>query len=303
MSGASTGATTPVTAPRPPREGGAALMIAGGLLLGTIGIFVEEAGQSPGVTVWCRCLFGLLALLAWGAWRGQLGELRALRGRALAAVAGAGVLMVANWAFFFAAIPRCSIAVSTVVFHLQPFWLMAMGAWWLHERVTRTQWAAAAVALAGLADRPAGSWQLGSGYVQGLLLSLAGSLCYAGAGLVAKVEGARTGSYPLAAGQAAVGAVLLAPWALLHGLPAPGATATWAWLVGLGVLHTGLAYVILYAGMARLATGQIAVLQFVYPATAVVVDWLVYSRPLSPLQGLGVGLIGAALWSLRRMGR
>ena len=41
------------------------LMIAGGVLLGTIGVFVEEAGQHPLVTVWFRCAFGALALVAW----------------------------------------------------------------------------------------------------------------------------------------------------------------------------------------------------------------------------------------------
>lgn len=41
--------------------------------------------------------------------------------------------------------------MSTVLFHAQPFWLMAAGAWWLRERVTRQQWDAAGVALAGLA--------------------------------------------------------------------------------------------------------------------------------------------------------
>jgi drug/metabolite transporter (DMT)-like permease len=295
----------PADAARRARDG-QSLMVAAGLLLGTIGIFVEEAGQDPATTVWFRCVFGLAALLAWGAARGRLGEIARLRGRSLAAVVGAGVLMVVNWALFFAAIPRCSIAVSTVVFHVQPFWLMAMGAWWLRERVTRAQWGAAAIALAGLAlasglaDHDAAWWSQRSGYATGLLMCLAGSLSYAGAGLIAKCEGERLGSFALSAGQCAVGACALAPWALWQGLPAFG--TPWAWLAGLGVLHTGLAYVLLYAGMARLPTGRIAVLQFVYPATAVMVDWLVYGRALSALQMLGVGLIGVALWTLRRMG-
>jgi drug/metabolite transporter (DMT)-like permease len=298
-------APVPADPARRTREG-QALMIGAGLLLGTIGIFVEEAGQDPATTVWFRCVFGLAALLAWGAARGRLGELAGLRGRALAAVVGAGVFMVINWALFFAAIPRCSIAVSTVVFHVQPFWLMAMGAWWLRERVTRVQWAAAAVALvglalaSGLADHDAAWWSQRSGYATGLLMCLLGSLSYAGAGLIAKCEGERVGSFALSAGQCAVGALVLAAWPLLHGLPAFG--APWAWLAGLGVIHTGLAYVVLYAGMAHLGTGRIAVLQFVYPATAVMVDWLVYGRALSPLQMAGVGLIGAALWTLRRIG-
>ncbi|TXD79149.1 EamA family transporter, partial [Mitsuaria sp. TWR114] len=46
---------------------GQLLMIGGGLLLGTIGVFVEEAAQDPATTVWFRCVFGLAALLLWGA--------------------------------------------------------------------------------------------------------------------------------------------------------------------------------------------------------------------------------------------
>ena len=281
-------------------------MVAGGLLLGTIGVFVEEAGQDPATTVWFRCAFGLVALLAWGAATGRLREFTGLRGRELAAVTGAGVLMIASWGLFFAAIPLCSIAVSTVVFHLQPFWLLAMGAWFLRERVTRGQWMATGAALVGLvlasgvADHDAAWWAERSGYVFGLALGLAGSVLYAGASLIGKTESERVGPFALSAGQCAVGTLALAAWPLTHGLPEGG--MAWAWLSGLGVLHTGLAYVVLYAGMARLATARVAVLQFVYPATAVLVDWAVYGRTLSPPQMAGVGLIAAALWTLRRPG-
>ena len=290
---------------------GQVLMVGGGLLLGTIGVFVEEAAQDPATTVWFRCAFGLAALLLWGAARGRLGELFRLRGRPLAAVIAVGALTVLNWGLFFAAIPRCSIAVSTVVFHLQPFWLMAMGAFWLRERVDRAQWLATAVALCGLAlttgvaDDAFGATAGGRatelpGYASGVLMCLLGSLSYAAASFIAKIEADRAGSFALSAGQCVVGVLVLLPWPLMHGWPAFG--AAWGWLAGLGVLHTGLAYVVLYAGMARLGTGRIAVLQFVYPGTAVLVDWLVYGRALGPAQLAGVGLIGAALWTLRRRG-
>jgi drug/metabolite transporter (DMT)-like permease len=278
--------------------------VGAGVLLGTIGIFVEQAGQDAATTVWFRCVFGLAALLAWGAVTGRLHELTGLRRRGLAAVAGAGVLMIGSWGLFFASLPLSSIAVSTVVFHVQPFWLLAMGSLLLRERVTRAQWAAAAVALAGLAlasglaDHDTAWWAGRSGHAAGIALSLAGSLLYAGAALIAKCEGERVGSFALAAGPCAVGALALSAWTVLHGLPAWG--TAWAWLAGIGVLHTGLAYVLLYAGMARLATGRIALLQFVYPATAVLVDWAVYGHALSPLQIVGVVLIGAALWTVRR---
>ena len=48
------------------------LMVAGGALLGTIGVFVQEAGQHPLMTVWSRCAFGALSLFLWSAAAGKL---------------------------------------------------------------------------------------------------------------------------------------------------------------------------------------------------------------------------------------
>lgn len=291
--------TAPAAVPVPPRAGGAALMVGGGVLLGTIGVFLERSGQDPLTAVWFRCAFGALALSLWmiAARRGR--ELR-LAPRALLAAAAAGVLMIANWALFFAAIERTSIAVATVVFHVQPFWVMALGAVFLREPVGRRQWAAAAVALCGLAL--ASGLALGdlaaldARFVAGLLMCLGGSLSYAVVTLIAR----SVSPLALAWWQCAVGTLLLAWWPLVQGLPAVG--PAWAWLAGLGVVHTGLAYVVLYAGMARLAAGRIALLQFVYPATAVLVDAIVYGRVLRVEQFAGVVLMAVALAAAGRAG-
>lgn len=298
-------ATSPLPAPARERDG-QWLLIAGGVLLGTIGVFVEEAGQHPLVTVWFRCAFGVLALLAWCLATGRGRELL-LSGKARWVACATGVLMVMNWAMFFAAIPRTSIGVATVVFHIQPIWVIVIGALFLREAISRTQWLATLAALGGLvlttglldgAAATGASTQASSGsYLAGVLLCLGGSLCYAGVTLLANTQKAIS-PYAMAMWQCLVGTVALAwaPWVL--GWPPLG--AAWGWLLGLGVLHTGLAYVVLFAGMARLGLGRIAVLQFVYPLTAVLVDWAVYGRTLSPIQLAGVGLMAAALWSLRR---
>jgi len=283
---------------------GVALMIGGGVLLGTLGVFVEEAGQHPLTAVWFRCAFGALALLAWGAASGRLRELRLDR-RGIATVAACGALVVFNWTLFFAAIERTSIGVATVVVHAQPLWLLALAAWWLHERVTRAQCIAAVVALGGLALASglyapgAAARPLDGAYAIGVAMCLAGSLSYAAVTLIAKCARG-VSSYALAFWQCAIGALLLAWWPFAHGWPAQG--AAWCWLAGLGVLHTGLAYVLLYAGMARLPASRVALLQFVYPAVAVLVDWAVYGRALQPLQWLGVLVMGAALTAARRPG-
>jgi drug/metabolite transporter (DMT)-like permease len=281
------------------------LLVTGGILLGTLGVFVEEAGQHPLVTVWFRCVFGGLALLAWGASTGRLKELR-LRGRAWRIAIASGALMIVNWALFFAAIPRTSIGVATVVFHIQPLWVMLLGAWLLRENVAPGQWAATLVALCGLAlttgllSDTAWLHSTGKGYLIGLAMCIGGSLSYAAVTLIAKSAKTTTGtsSFALAWWQCMVGVVLLAWVPLVYGWPQQ--PQAWAWLAGLGVIHTGLAYAILFAGMARLAVGKIAVLQFVYPLAAVVVDRLVYGRALSPLQIAGMLLMAAALWAIHR---
>lgn len=294
-------ATTLAPAPTAFRDErqGQALMLAGGLLLGTLGVFLQEAGQDPLMAVWFRCAFGGLALLAWGLISARLGELRLARRGLLAAVA-AGLLMLLNWGLFFAAIERTSIAVATVVFHVQPLLVMAFGVLFLREPFSRRQGAAVLLALLGLALATGLMDQLQAldrAYVWGLLMCLGGSLSYAAVTLIAKsVRG--VSSFALAWWQCAVGSLVLLAWPLSQGWPGWG--AAWGWLAGLGLIHTGLAYVLLYAGINRLPAGRIAVLQFVYPATAVLVDWAVYGRALSPLQLLGVAMMAAAIASLKR---
>jgi drug/metabolite transporter (DMT)-like permease len=277
-------------------------MVASGLLLGTLGVFLEEAGQHPLTAVWFRCTFGWLALSVAlglsGRWRDAL-----LSPRALVAVVAGGLLMLANWGLFFSAIQRTSIAVATVVFHVQPFIVMGLAAWWWREPVRRVQWLAATVALGGLALASGlggvTAGEVAGTYRAGLLMCLGGAFSYACVVLLAKVASAQ-GSSALAIAwwHCAVGTLALAAWPLQHGLPAPG--PAWAWLAGLGVLHTGLAYVLLYAGMARLGAGQVALLQFVYPVTAVAMDAAVYGRLLTPLQACGLVLMVGALWVAMR---
>jgi len=277
------------------------LVVAGGALLGTAGVFIEEANQHPLMTVWFRCAFGALTLWLWGLCSGKTSELR-LQARGYAVAVATGFLMVLNWGLFFAAIPLTSISVATVAFHIQPIWVMLFGALFLREPVSRLHGLATLAALCGLAlstglfDGPEGL-NLDSGYLAGLWMCVGGSLSYAAVTIIAKTE-QRVSPYALAWWQCFVGTLLLAWVPVAQGLP--DRLDTWGWLVSLGVLHTGLAYALLFAGMVRLALGRIALLQFVYPLTAVLVDWVVYGKVLQPLQLVGVAVMALSLWTLRK---
>lgn len=285
----------------PQHRSGTTFMVAGGLLLGTLGIFLEQAGQHPLTAVFFRCVFGAAALAAFALLARRAHELRpSARGLAVAGLTG--LLMTAMWASFFAAIQWTSIALATVTFHLQPLWLMLAGAWLFGERLGGPRLLALAAALVGLmlatgllqSDWPADQPHFGAG----LALAVFGSVCYAAVSLIAQQQRVAS-ALALTFWQCSAGALLLAWWPFAHGLPATlgqWPLAVWAWLAGLGVLHTGLAYVLMYAGMQRLPAGRIALLQFVYPISAIVLDAVVYARVLSAAQWAGVVLMGAALW-------
>ena len=274
------------------------MLAGGGLLMGTIGVFVEEARLGALTLVFFRCFFGMLALAAYCAYKGWLTPRQFTR-RTLALALISGVLMVTQWVAFFDAIHRTSIAVSTVVFHVQPFWVVLMGAALFHDRLGADRLGGIGIAFVGLvlasgvlaeshiADR--------TSYMIGIAESLGGSVLYASVTLIAKsLRDFRP--HLLTLTQCAVGAVCLpliapffAPLQLAH-----ISAVQWGWLVGMGVLHTGLSYVLIYGALPMLTTPVIAVLLFVYPLTAIAVDAIVYGRALSVPQLAGMALIVAA---------
>lgn len=293
---------------------GIAYMVGGGILLGTLGVPLEEAGQHSIAAVWFRCLFGGIALSIVLAVSGRLAELK-LGGRSLIVVIVVSLLMLFMWWLFFEAILRTSIALATLIFHLQPFIVMALGAWWLGDKVSPLQWAAVGVAVIGLAlVSDAASALVGIKHLEydewiGLMMCLGGAFCYALVVVLTKfvqTSGATTSNgdrvpamsppspLVLVWWQCAIGTLLFSWWPIQYGLPA--APAAWAWLLALGVLNTGLAYSLLYAGISKLSSGRIALLQFAYPLTAVIVDGTVYGRVLDNLQIFGFVLMAVSLF-------
>ncbi|MCX8572125.1 DMT family transporter [Aminobacter sp. MET-1] len=266
-------------------------------IAGTVGAFVTEAGVDPVTTVFWRCLFGSLFLGAWCFLRGYLPD-NSLSWSRLARAALCGVCMVFSWTAFFAGFAKTSIAVMTIVYHIQPFFVVLIGVLFLKERITADQiaWMAAAffgvVLASGLvvSDNPVTTtWMIG------IAMALGGAFLYAVVTILAKGLGEQRPEITVLC-QTVVGVVMLAPFANFAGDIAP---ASWGWLVGIGVLHTGIAYVMMFSSYPRLSTPVIGVLTFVYPVVAIIIDWAIYDHPIGIAQGLGMVLIAVATLGVR----
>ncbi|MEG1039760.1 MAG: DMT family transporter [Pseudomonas sp.] len=265
-------------------------MVAAMLISGTIGWFVLVSGQPVLDVVFWRCVFGagtlLLICLAMGFLKPGIITLTTF---ALAVFSG--VAIVGNWVLLFASYSRASIAIGTAVYNVQPFMLVGLAALFLGEKITVQKLFWLALSFAGmLAIVSAHGSHNGSGtdYLLGIALALGAAFLYAVAALIIKrLSG--TPPHLIALIQVCTGILLLAPWANTSGLPSDASSL--ASLVTLGIIHTGVMYVLLYGAIQKLPTALTGALSFIYPIAAIVVDWVAFGHRLEPLQWLGVAAI------------
>lgn len=266
-------------------------------IAGTVGAFVTESGQHPVTVVFWRCVFGSLFLAAWCLLRGYLPD-RTLSPSRLALATLGGVCMVLSWTAFFAGFAMTSIATTTIVYHVQPFFVVLIGVVFLKERVSLDQllWMLGAfVGVALASGLVVAHGHANAKWALGIALTLGAALLYAVATILAKGLGQQRAEITVLC-QTLVGVVLLAPFADI-GHPIP--PASWGWLAGIGVLHTGIAYVLMNSAFPRLTTPVIGILTFIYPVVAIVIDWALYGHPLGPAQAAGMALIALATLGVR----
>ena len=204
-----------------------------------------------------------------------------------------------NWLLLFNAYHYSSIGIATVVYHTQPFWLLLLGRLLLGEALTARKLAAVAVAFAGmlLIVQPG---QGGGGALLGILLALGAAMLYAVVTLISKQLPKTLAPTHIASVQTLTGVLLL--WPLLDNASLWVAGSHWGYLATLGLVHTTLMYIIMYAAFRQLPTHWIGLLGFSYPVVALLVDYLAYGRLLDGWQLLGVLLIIAAnVWGLQRV--
>ncbi|MFP3543114.1 DMT family transporter [Rhizobium sp. SIMBA_035] len=269
---------------------GSAEMTAAMLISGSIGWFVIMSGQPVGNVVFWRCLFGAISLLVICAVLGLLNP-RLLSLKSFGIAVFGGIAIVLNWLMLFASYSHASISIATTVYNTQPFMLLALGAAFLGEKITGTKLSWLGLAFAGMltiVEAKPDSGAINGSYGMGIALALGAAFFYALAALAAKwLKG--TPPHLIALIQVSTGIIMLAPFADFSAMPT--AAGTWSLLVTIGVVHTGLMYVLLYGAIQKLPTHLTGALSFIYPIAAIAVDRIAFGHALQPLQVVGAAII------------
>lgn len=274
------------------------------LISGTIGITLLWTGQKLTDVIFFRCLLGAMVIggICWA--RGLFAQIPLTRVFWVATLIG-GIALCVNWLLLFSAYGKTSIGIATTVYNTQPFMLVLICAVVFKERITRQIAFWLVVSFVGLCCISASKIDSSAtydNYLLGILQALGAAFLYAIISVCAKYLKAYSATL-IAFFQLLLGTVVFLPltdfshlWQTLN-LQSASAMMT------LGIVHTGVMYILLYGAIQKLPAYQVASLSFLYPAVALLIDFAVLDVRLAWVQIVGILLIlaGAAGNNLRGM--
>lgn len=266
-------------------------MVSAMVLAGSIGIFVVESGEPALTVVFYRCLIGGIALLIYCLFANR-SDFAQLTLRNILLMSLSGLTMTANWVLFFMAYSHASISMVTTVYHVYPFVLLFASAMVFREKINSSSVGWALCAFLGVAFVALGNGKGATMSVAGLGLTMTAMIFYAATLLITKHLSNVPASL-LSLVQLLIGTVVLLPLTGVAGLRVP--SEAWGLLLTIGVVHTGLLYVLLYGAVQSLETNRLAILSFLYPLTALIFDVVAYGVRPDGIQITGLALITFAV--------
>ncbi len=268
------------------------------VLYGTIGMLLHYITLPSEVVVLCRGVIGTGTILMVMLARRRPPRWRTIRPH-LPILAVSGACLGLNWIFLFAAYRATTVAVASLCNYMAPVLVIAVSPAVFGERLTRRKAGCILAAFAGIVLVSGVLESTGEVRLGGMALGLLAALCFVGIILCNKKC---TGIDPLekTVCQLAVSACVVLPYVLWM---ERGTALTWGLrsivlVLVLGVVHTGVAYILYFGAMARIPVESVALLGYLEPVVSVVTSALILREPITALGVLGAVLIlGAAAYS------
>ena len=264
---------------------------------GTIGIFVRYIPLPSSIIALVRgvlATFFLLAVMACG----KRWPDKAAITRNLALLLISGVLIGFNWILLFEAYNYTSVAVATLCYYLAPVFVIIASPFVLCEKLTARKTLCVIAALVGMV--------LVSGVIQNYVrgcntedLNLTGVLLGIGAGalyatiILINKKLKDISSYDTTVMQLAAASIVLVPYCLLTvnmGVLEITPVSV-ALLLIVGIVHTGIAYVLYFGSIKELPAQTVAIFSYIDPILAVLLSALLLKENMDMLSILGAVMI------------
>ena len=283
------------------------MMVSSMLIFGTIGIFRKLIPVSSAFLALSRGILGCAFLLAFMKLKRKTATVRVkLPVRTAAALAVSGAVMGFNWILLFEAYHHTTVAVATLCYYMQPTIVMLLSPLIFQEKLTLKKGLCAAAAIAGmvLVSGVIGGEGAETGNLTGILFGLGAAVLYAAVVIMnKKISGIDT--YQKTTIQLFSAGIVMIPYMLLAGeyFSMQFDVTTVMLLLIVGLVHTGIAYVLYFGSMDGLKAQSVAILSYIDPVSALLFSAVFLREPLNAVGIIGaVMIIGSAVISETRTG-
>ena len=268
------------------------------LIFGTNGYFAAHIGLTGSQVVLLRTLIGgtmlTLLVLAQGGF-----DREAVRSEWKWLILG-GAALGANWVALFEAYRLLNVSLATLIYYVGPMLVLLLSPMLFREQLTGRKIAAICLVAVGLICI-SGSIAFGGLSAAGLVTAIVSALFYSSL-IIFNKRIVRTSGMQTAAIELDVAFVVVLIYVLLTvGLPHPEKAAL-PYILVIGLVNTGLAYLLYFSGLQKLPGQSVALISYVDPVSALLFSALLLHETMTPVQLIGAVLIigGAMFGELRK---
>lgn len=262
-------------------------------VFGTIGVFVKNINLPSLDIAFLRAVIGCVFLICAGFMMGQTFSPMLIK-KNIRILLLSGATIGFNWLFLFQAYKYTTIANATLSYYFAPMFVMMLSPLILKERLTMIKIGCISAALAGLFMILNGdnSATLSNTHLVGIGYGLAAAALYASVILMNKFIKGLSGFETTLIQLFMAGLVLLPSLFYNQGIPLASLNGQVVLLIlVVGIIHTGLAYLIYFTSMKEIKGQTIAILSYIDPVTAVFLSAVLLGEAMTYSQIIGGILI------------
>ena len=262
------------------------------LIWGSIGIFVKNIEFTSSQIALARAVLGSIFLISFSLISKQSISKENIKAN-FGVLIASGICLGFNWIFLFQAYNYTTIAISTICYYLAPIIVTFLSPFLFKEKLNGIKIFCIIGAMIGMffvVGIDGGSMK-GNNLI-GILYGLGAACFYASVVILNKhlkdISGRES-----AVIQLSVSAIFLIPYVLLtSGINFIGVdSVSIGLLLILGILHTGIPYLIYFTCIQKLQSQTVAIYSYVDPISAIIMSAIILSESMSLLQVVGGALI------------
>ncbi|MFL0195243.1 DMT family transporter [Clostridium sp. WILCCON 0269] len=273
------------------------------LIFGSIGVFVTNINLPSAEVAFFRAAIGSLFLISAAFFRNEKISFKSISNNLLLLIVS-GIALGLNWLSLFQAYKYTTVPKATLSYYFAPIFVIILSPIVLKEKLTWTKIMCIIMALVGLfliLNLTGNDMTASYNDLKGILYGLLGAVLYASVILMNKfirnLSGFETTLIQLIMACITLFLSILYKSSLNISVISH---KTWTFIIVIGIIHTGIAYLLYFTSIKELSGQSIAILSYIDPISAVFFAAVFLWQTMAPVQiAGGILILGSTFLSER----